>query len=100
MLGAGARLASMALSRGKLIVKLNIFGITASMKDRKRSKIVQLLMDFIKSECTFSQLLNVHDIVESLNMILLKLGSLWIQINYVYCDARLLMYTGDAILIN
>ena len=46
MFGAGSRLACIALARGKIIVKINMYGIAASMKDRKKNKILHLEIDY------------------------------------------------------
>lgn len=70
MSGAGSRLACMALTRGKIIAKIHMYGVVVSMKDRKRCRILHLLMDFVNSRCIFSQLVDEHDITTALNMIL------------------------------
>ena len=55
---AGCKLACIALSRGKVVAKVNMYGIVATMKDQCGSKIVHLEIDFINSKCHFSILIN------------------------------------------
>ena len=73
MFSAGCKLACIALSRGKIVAKVNMYGVVATMKDQCGSKILHLEIDFISSECHFAIVINEFDLTKALNIVLLKL---------------------------
>ena len=73
MYGAATKLVTMALELGKIVEKVQMYGLLVAMEDTSAAYLFKLDMNFLHSKCDFYMCCKKYGFIDGTNMILHKL---------------------------
>jgi len=74
MFGQSTNLAMMAITSGKVVTKLSMYGIVVAVEKPNEARLLQLVMDFEENQCRFMRSHQHHNFTMLLNLVLEELS--------------------------